>query len=52
MKKNIRFALPMSILEFTGVMNRDWEKIGKRIFNGKEQNEPKRTNRNHKQNIK
>lgn len=43
-----KIALPMSILEFTGVMNRDWGKIGKRIFNGKEQNEPKRTNRNHK----
>ena len=48
MKKNIRFALPMSILEFTGVMNRDWEKIGKRIFNSREQNGQKRRIKNHK----
>lgn len=47
MRKNIKFALPMPAFN-----PKDWEKIGKRIFNGKEQNEPKRTNRNHKQNIK
>lgn len=47
-RKDIKFALPMSIEEFVGVMNRDWEGIGKRIFNGKVKNEPKRTNRNHK----
>lgn len=43
-----KIALPMSILEFTGVMNRDWEKIGKRIFNSKDQNEPNRRNKNQK----
>lgn len=48
MRKNIKFALPMSILEFTGVMNRDWKKIGKRIFDSKEQNEPSRRNKNQK----
>lgn len=47
MRKDIKFALPMPAFK-----PKDWEKIGKRIFNGKEQNEPKRTNRNHKQNIR
>lgn len=47
MRRNIKFALPMPAFK-----SKEWDKIGKRIFNGKEQNEPKRTNRNHKQNIK
>ena len=47
-RKDIKFVLPISILEFTGVMNRDWEEIGKKIFNSKVKNETNRRNKNQK----
>ena len=47
-----KIALPMSILEFTGVMNRDWKTIGENIFNSREQNGQKRRIKNHKSDIK
>lgn len=47
-----KIALPMSILEFTGVMNRDWQGIGERIFKSREQNGQKRRIKNHKSDIR
>lgn len=43
MRKNIKFALPMPAFK-----SKEWDKIGKIIFKGKEQNEPSRRNKNQK----
>lgn len=43
MRKNIKFALPMPAFK-----SKEWDKICKRIFNNKEQNEPSRRNKNQK----
>lgn len=43
MRKDIKFALPMPAFK-----PKDWERIGKKIFNSKEQNESNRRNKNQK----